>query len=394
MRPAEEIKKLVKNLYDTTSAQMDERVLKDALAALEETKKTKSALTEPIFWRIIMKSNITKFAAAAVIIIAVTLGVFHFGSGSVTWAKVIAPILKARTVSFDVTIGTQANSPVIHDMIMGSRIRRTISNMTGINMIIDLEQMKMLTLVDANKSAVLVKLDNLSSAQGNLKSYIEHLRNAISGLQNKPDFKVESLGLQKFNGQNYLVFVATSANDMITIWADPQTALPSRIEHKTPNMQVVCDNVQFDIPLDESLFSMDIPEGYTVQSTGIDYSKNSEADFIETLRIWAQIIENGQFPDSIGLENITETGTKLGLGLERANLSQQQMMDIATKWGQGYVFIRFFKGQGQWHYAGKGVKLGDADTPIFWYQPQNSQTWRVIYGDLSVADVEPENLPK
>jgi hypothetical protein len=64
------------------------------------------------------------------------------------------------------------------------------------------------------------------------------------------------------------------------------------------------------------------------------------------------------------------------------------------KMGRHLLFIRFFKGQGQWHYNGQGVKLGDADKPIFWYQPQGSQTWRVIYGDLSVKDVAPENLPK
>ena len=44
MRPAEDIKRLIKNLTDKTSAQMDERVLKDVLFALEESEKT-SALT-------------------------------------------------------------------------------------------------------------------------------------------------------------------------------------------------------------------------------------------------------------------------------------------------------------------------------------------------------------
>jgi outer membrane lipoprotein-sorting protein len=392
MRPTDNIRNSFRKLKISTSLELDEKIHKEISRVTGQTNENKPA--QPVLWRIIMKSNISKLAVAAVIIIVVTLGVFHFGSGSVTWAKVIAPILNAQTASLDITVNTQANSSVIHDMVAGSRIRRTVSNLTGINMIIDLEQMKVLTLVDAVKSAVLVDIDNLSNAQGNIQNYVELLRNTISELQNKPDFKVENLGLQKFNGHYYLVFVATSDNRTITIWADPQTALPKRIEDETPNMQVVCDNVQFDIPLDESLFSMEIPEGYTVQNTGIDFSKNSEADFIETLRIWAQIIENDQFPDSIGLEDIANIGTKLGLGLERAHLSQQQMIDTATQWGQGYVFIRFFKGQGQWHYGGKGVKFGDANTPIFWYQPKDSQTWRVIYGDLSVADVAPEDLPQ
>ena len=46
------------------------------------------------------------------------------------------------------------------------------------------------------------------------------------------------------------------------------------------------------------------------------------------------------------------------------------------------------------HYAGAGVKLGDADKAIFWYRQKDAKTYRVIYGDLSVKDVAPEDLPK
>ena len=47
-----------------------------------------------------------------------------------------------------------------------------------------------------------------------------------------------------------------------------------------------------------------------------------------------------------------------------------------------------------WYYAGNGVKLGEADKPVFWYQPRDSKTYRVIYGDMSVKDVSPQDLPK
>ena len=40
----------------------------------------------------------------------------------------------------------------------------------------------------------------------------------------------------------------------------------------------------------------------------------------------------------------------------------------------------------------KGVKLGDTDKPIFWYRPEDSPTYRVIYADLSVLDVTAETL--
>ena len=75
MRPAENVKRLIKNLQDTTSAQMDERVLGNVLCALEESKKNKSAASKPNIRRTIMRSRITKLAAAAVIIVGVVLTV-------------------------------------------------------------------------------------------------------------------------------------------------------------------------------------------------------------------------------------------------------------------------------------------------------------------------------
>ena len=46
------------------------------------------------------------------------------------------------------------------------------------------------------------------------------------------------------------------------------------------------------------------------------------------------------------------------------------------------------------HYAGKGVSLGAADTPIFWYRPKDAKKYRVIYADLSVREADtPPSVP-
>lgn len=336
----------------------------------------------------IMKSTFVKLAAAAVIIIAVLAGIHFTGNPfgvTTTFAEVISPLLNARTASFDMIIGTQ----VIHDEVMNSRIHRTIKGINN-SMIIDLEQKKMLTLDSESKTAIYVDLGGLKGVQ----NYLESLRDVVIKMKDEPGVKFENKGLQRYDDKDYLVFIAEGENHTITIWADPETILPVRLEDKTPNMKILCDNMKFDIILDDSLFSLEIPDGYKTQNMGIDFAKNSESDFIESLRIWAHVIENDFFPDSIDLNDIVKTGTKLGLGMKRLGLSEQESLEIANKWGQGLVFIRFFNGQGQWHYAGQGIKLGDADTPVFWYQPKDSKTWRVIFGDLSVKEVTEDNLPK
>ena len=40
------------------------------------------------------------------------------------------------------------------------------------------------------------------------------------------------------------------------------------------------------------------------------------------------------------------------------------------------------------------MKLGDADRIIFWYRPEGSEKYRVVYGDLHVGDVAADQLPE
>jgi hypothetical protein len=120
----------------------------------------------------------------------------------------------------------------------------------------------------------------------------------------------------------------------------------------------------------------------------------TEEDFIEGLRILAQVLGDGTFPDSIAFEDFLKWAPEATQRAEELGLSEQEKTEMGLKMQQHLMFIRFFKGEGQWHYAGKGVKFGNADTAIFWYRPEGSETYRVVYGDLSVKDVPPEDLPK
>jgi hypothetical protein len=97
MKPTENIENFIRNTYAdnlpaATSAKLDQRVLSSAQETLEKSKTTQSAGTGPNIWRIIMKTRITKLAAAAVIIIAVLIGINQFGGSidgaSVAFAKV------------------------------------------------------------------------------------------------------------------------------------------------------------------------------------------------------------------------------------------------------------------------------------------------------------------
>lgn len=341
--------------------------------------------------RILMNSKWSKLAVAAVIAVAVLIGLQFVGGSSVTFAQAIAPILKASSAAFDILVGTEdPNTPVIHDMVMGSRIRRTLSNIPGNVSIIDLESKRILNLTEAKKEAAYIDLKGLPP----IPNYLDLLKNTIVKLQDSPHFVVEDLGVRQIDGREAVGFLAKHPVIEITVWADSKTGLPVRIEQKEGQALYIVKNMRFDEPMNDSLFSMDVPEGYKLQQMEIDLNSATEADFIEGLRVLAERFNDGYFPDGVAVEDYLKQAASLTKKFEAMKLSDEEQMALGKAMQQFLLFTRFYKGEGKWYYRGKGVKLGEADKAIFWYRPKGSKTYRVIYGDLRVEDVAPENLPE
>jgi hypothetical protein len=360
----------------------------------EKTEPTRPELDSDgaLMWRIIMRSPKTKLtlAAAAAIVVAL-LVIVPFSGGGITFAEVIQPILNAQTVVFDTILGEDEDGPVIHDIVKGTRIRRTITGMTN-TMIIDLDAGKMLTLDPPTKGAAYIDIQG-PIAEGT-KSHLEFVREIITNLDDRPDLPVKQLGEKQIDGRKAYGLQVSEANATLTIWADSETRLPLRIEMLQGQVFAILKNIKFDVEVDDDLLSMDVPAGYTLAGAELDLTDFSEEDFIETLRLCAKFIMDGQFPDTMQPEDTMRYIGAISVKLGESNVSKEQEMQIGVRLGRGQMFLHVLAHRDEYTYAGKGVKLGDAETPIFWYRPQGAETYRVIYGDLSARDVEPQNLPK
>jgi hypothetical protein len=82
MRPTENIKKLIRDASIKTHPAVNKAVLNNLFDELDKSQKTDSAILQPSVWRIIMKSRITKFATAAVIITAVTVSIIFLNKST------------------------------------------------------------------------------------------------------------------------------------------------------------------------------------------------------------------------------------------------------------------------------------------------------------------------
>ena len=331
-----------KNLNFTASAEMRERIFTDVMSAQEESKKTKSALAGPNIRSIIMKSPITKFAAAVLIIIAVIIGTHQFGGSidfaSVTFADVLENIRNSKTLTFMVRTKEQ-EPPIMKVMVIDPYVSRFefLSEQIPSAPIIGGQ----IWIVDTGKGKALIldtvkKTGKVYPAQrGMLDTY-----DAFRNFRDRVDFSVEEIGNRQIGDKQAIGFKLKKENENheIIVWADPETKLPILMEETYENaegqiMQHVVTDIVFDVELDKSLFSLDPPKGYKLQEFEYDPSikrLKSAVNMDRIIKACRKYVDehDGQWPDS--LQELTT------YGLDK---------DVFTNPGQparevGYVYLK------------------------------------------------------
>ncbi len=225
------------------------------------------SLKETIFiWRIIMKSKITKFAAAAVIIIAALIGINQFGGSvdmaGVAWADVLEQISKVRPYACRMTFDFDGDKPDLSYRVLRKNLSvRREERDDGSIFIFDMSQKPVKTLVlypDKKIAREEVLLD-----RGPLKG--PDLLRMIAGRQNGME---EDLGLSQINGRTVKGFHSPDKHNEFTVWADVETNLPVRVELRQPSSgrTIIMEDFEFVTEFDESLFDTTAPEDYAVQN--------------------------------------------------------------------------------------------------------------------------------
>ncbi len=358
--------------------------------------------------RKIMKSPVTKLAAAAVILIAALIGIHQFGASTPAFADIVRPLLTARTATYKMTVNMKdVPAQTIEGMFMEpSRLRQVMPG--GVIQIFGMPQGQMITLMPAEKKAMIIEMENAPGDKQGQSNMFHAIRKLIQAAQENENESVEFIGEQKIDGVNAIGYHVENIGMDMNVWADAKTLMPVRIEYSMGGMMgmegtVIMSDIVFDVELDESLF--EVPEEYDVHTMQMDVSLPGEEDFIQTLRLWSETID-GEFPSELNMKAVfgeffpkafTE---KTGLKFEKdktPDLSDpkfKEFMEILAKINRGIMFAHTLPEDADWHYAGEDAKVGDAETAIFWYRPEGSETYRVIYSDLSVKDVAPDNLPE
>jgi outer membrane lipoprotein-sorting protein len=278
------------------------------------------------------------------------------------------------------------------------RMRQT-NKEQGAVVISDLQIGKIVSLVPAQKKAYVIEFENIPEDQDQSEfNMFSSIRQHIQETQESDDASVEFLGEKQINGLTAIGYHVQKPGIDMTIWADPKTKLPVQMTNSMGPATYTITDIIFDVEVDESLLSLEIPADYTVHTRQVDASDPTEEDLINMFRLWAEHMDGNllsAFEMNVITEFIQYQRKKMKeQGIEPTEQAALELGDIVHKINRGGMFVYALPSESDWHYVGKDVKFGEAEKPIFWYKPEGSETYRVIYGDLSIKDVAPENLPQ
>jgi outer membrane lipoprotein-sorting protein len=385
--------RLVKNGKVLTRSNLENAVLDRIICEqnIKLTTTTKTSTTQSI-WRIIMKSRITKFAAAAAVVVIAVIVWVQFLTGTNAYAQIAEGLRKAQTVVFTlITQDNQGNGETIKtDVAYKEPGHLRTTTVDGYIAIVDFSSGKMISIVPQGGYTI-GEIDNTDkNGTGGFLASIEAMKN----LPAKANERLEPKEIDGIVCSGYRV---TQGDLTMTVWIDVKTDDLVQVEQKyasAPGMDRIIKNIKFDVELEDSLFSLAPPAGF--QSFGVELKDNSaiqtEEVFINWLRWWANGNTDETFPPMVAGSEIAKVTMEMAKQGKLRGASWDKV--DPNLMFNALLFIGRLPKESNWRYAGNGVKINTPNTPIFWYRPMGVETYRVIYGDLHVEDVAPENLPK
>jgi outer membrane lipoprotein-sorting protein len=404
MRPAEKIEKFLQKASVTSNPNVNKAVLNELTDEMEKTKQTVTSLN---IWRILMKSPVTKFAAAAVIIIAVIIGISQFGGSSVVWADVVQKVDQIRTAIYrtkDTMSGlVYVNAGATQEMQgttyysseYGMRMDKSVSE----NLVIaEYWLPKERTIISINPVAKTYRHLLLSEDEFRRRFYKRDWKEFIKHFMS---FEYTNIGREKINGVEVEGIEVTDRRVMpenlfesvvVRLWVDIRTNLPVRVEMKgtAGNGTVQCSQtinvLELDRDVDPNKFVPDIPANYKLIAQA-EIDDKDEGLAVQGLRTFSEIT-GGRYPSSMAILTAVNEVWKARSG---KNVSREEIEKGITVQSTCAFYGELERDNKDPAYYGGRVTSNDVNAVLMRWKISDNQ-YRVIFGNLTSENVSSEQL--
>jgi outer membrane lipoprotein-sorting protein len=268
-------------------------------------------------WRWIMRSPAFRVSAGAVLVLAIaTVALWIHASGTqYAFADFVKPILEAKSAKFKVVFERHGKQVATGNcMVLAPNRDRMELQEPGRPVeitIADHSKGVSVRLDSVRKVAVVNQVAGLPRERASM-NLLEAMRSLVLDAE-KPDVRRESLGEKEVDGRRAVGWRLSGPGLQepgltATIWGDPQTGLPIRLEsyYALHGQKSTCSDFVFNVDLDASLFSLEPPAGYTVQTVQVDASQPTEKDLIALLREYSTLMNNA-FPETLDMDRLRRT---------------------------------------------------------------------------------------
>lgn len=353
-----------------------------------------------------MNSRIAKYAVAAAVLAAAILGMSYLkvspDGATLAWADVLVNMEAAQTVQF--TIDRQLKyEPDAFTWTQGTTwIKEPYRRFEGTDGWRYGEgpthEETSVTIMDVSQNNRFIRFKHAAKLAHYAPDHGGHdaLQTYAGLTQDFRDGTEEPLGEVTLADQSMVGFKLVRDKYTITVWVDPETSLPVRIERVALEGldATILSDIRFDEVLDDTLFDMTPPEDYAVVNMGTEEFtipfELTEAHLTKALLVEATS-RGGTFPTLFrGGRRDQEARAKF---FAEEKIKTSPAPEDAGTALLGSEFIKRLPENSNWTYVGEDVRLGDATRAVAWYKPAGQDTYRVIYGDLSVHEMALADLP-
>jgi len=433
-----------KKIEDILRNLAQEHIPQDVQKITEETLRNFNETLLPpkqhILWEKIMRSQFIKFAAAAVIIIAVGFGVWLFveGSTSVALADVLQKVEQVQAFMYKMKMKTTGNAqPTMPGGPMEMTGTILISNEYGMKMEMDMntvvngasrkmrqlmyvlpEEKKVYMIMPEQKQYITMEFDE--SVLAMMKKQSNDPRDMLKQILNS---KYTDIGKSVIDGVEVEGFQTTDPacvggmmeDVKVTLWVDRKTELPVREEmyykiNEQMQMEGVLEDFVWNLQVNAGEFEPTIPPDYnTPLPAGYKMPTASEEGAIEGLRFCEQLL--GRYPKKIDMINLmneivsikdsnSPTAAALKLreelkgGMDKLPEEEKakKIMDIMRPvQSLGMFYMTLVQGKKEPVYYGDKVTAADSNSVLMRWKISDNE-YRVIYGDLTAENVSTEQL--
>jgi hypothetical protein len=375
-----------------------------------------------VFLEYIMKSQITKLAAAAVIVIAVLIGlsIIPTGPSGVVWADVVKHVEGIKTVAYHMRATMKGLAEMATDKPINIEMQAKFAYDYGFridscmhvenrkittNTYVLFDEGAIVTVVPQEKKYAKLKLTNdilkkMEKENGDPRTMLrEMMKNEYTklGFKTINDTEVEGIEVTDpaMGGGMFDEIV-------VQLWCDVETDLPVLMTMKGSAkngevlMDMVMDNYEWDAEFDTAELEPNIPDDYELLvDTEFGVGKDGK-DFVEALEFFAEFAD-GKYPSTLTGMSVMKEFTDV-LQVKFASdppsddgPSEEIMENIVKLQSIGMTYAMMVKDGNDPAYYGDKVTTEFPHAVLMRWKIADD-TYRVIFGDLTIEDASSEEL--